>query len=137
MLSATSTQFLKTYLVFGLLVFLSLIPISFLMTDKAVIILISNACFLFFITLITGVSLIQTIESRHFRFMLALTAGTFSKLLIAPLFLYLLITQYPQNKLLIVFSFLTGYLLFTGFELFQLFRNLRPHLKKEEKSENR
>ena len=137
MLQTLTTKFLKSYLLFSLVVFMLMVPVYILVPYPPSFLVIMNAVFLFVITLVTGLALAQTFQSKHFQFMTAMTGGTFSKLLIAPLFLYFLISNFPEHAVVTVFSFLGGYLLFTGFELYQLMRNLRPHLKKEQKSENR
>ncbi len=37
---------------------------------------------------------------------------------------------FPENQLQFVFNFFALYFLFTGFEIYSLLANLRPHLKK-------
>lgn len=137
MFNKLTRHFLKAYLIFSTVIFLLFIPVYFLVPYPNGMLMFLNAAFLFLISLITGVALTQTFKSSHINFMLAMTGGTFSKLLIGPLFIFLLVSNFPEYTILTVFSFLGAYLFFTGFELFQLMRNLRPHFKKEEKSENR
>ncbi len=128
--------FSKPFLVLGLITIGLLLITKPIWKDGILMLLLYNNLFLFTITYLSGVAMVYTLMDNHTRFMFAMAGSTIGKLLLSFIYIALLVYYNEDQAFTIVASFFFFYILFTGFEVFQLFHKLRPHLKKENKSEN-
>jgi hypothetical protein len=97
-------------------------------------VLISGVIFTWLMTLVSGLVVGYTFTKAHKFFMIALVGGMLAKLLVSPLYIYVMAQLFPDSLLISTMAFLFFYLLFTGFEVYQFIRNLRPHLKKDQEN---
>ncbi len=104
---------------------------SLFLQPATLLVVAASFFFTAFLTLLSILGIAYTFNRSHQAFMVALTGGTFLKLLFGPLYIFLVYKLNPNHLTLTVLSFLGFYLLFTGFEVYQLNNNLRPHFKKE------
>lgn len=130
-------HFLKSFLIFAAIIFGGFLLTKPLWSYEDFILILGIALFLFVVNLISGLALAYTLMDKHNRFMMAMGGSTFLKIMLGLAFIGIFVTLFKGKAFTIVAAFFVFYMLFTGFEVFQLFRNLRPHLKKEQKSENR
>lgn len=95
-----------------------------------------NLAYMFVITGLSGGFMAVTFNKQHTYFMMALGGSMFLKMFLSLGYLYGMITANRSEVLIIIFSFFFFYFLFTGFEVYQIMHKLRPHLKRNETSEN-
>lgn len=127
---------LKSYLLFSLAVAV-VVALIYPFVDATQGRLIAyNLLFMFVITGISGGFLAITFNKQHTYFMGALGGSIFLKMFLSLGYLYILITTYRPEALLIIASFFLFYFLFTGFEVYQIMYKLRPQLKRNQTSEN-
>jgi len=137
MVSTYAGRFLRSYLLLGLIVFGLFLLSKGLWQAEAFLLTAYNGIFLYLINLLSGVAISYTLMDSHTRFMMAMAGSTLFKLLLSFAFIALLVKFNADQGFTIVLGFFVSYIMFTGFEVLQLFRNLRPHFKKNQNSENR
>ncbi len=125
------SSFIRNFTLVGLVV---LLVTSFFVgvLDPAIFkVTISGLIFNWLMTLISGLALGYTFTRTHAFFMGALVGGMLVKLVVSSIYIYVMGQVFPDILAVTTSAFLLFYLLFTGFEVYQLIRNLRPHLKKD------
>lgn len=124
-------QFLSAFALYGLTLSLPLMVSAWFTSRADFQLLVASFLFTGLITALAGTALASTFEGSHMAFMAALSGSMFGKLLLAGVYVFILVRQFPDSAALSVSGFLLFYLLFTGFEVYHLIRNLRPHFKKD------
>lgn len=125
------SSFIRNFTLVGLVV---LLVTSFFVgvLDPAIFkVTISGLIFNWLMTLISGLALGYTFTRTHAFFMGALVGGMLVKLVVSSIYIYVMGQVFPDILAVTTSAFFLFYLLFTGFEVYQLIRNLRPHLKKD------
>lgn len=123
--------FIRHFTLLGLAVLLFTSFFTWFLAPASFQVVISSLIFNWLMTLFSGLALGYTFTSTHAFFMAALVGGMLVKLLVSPLFIYVMDQLFPDALAVTTSAFLLFYMLFTGFEVYQLIRKLRPHLKKE------
>jgi hypothetical protein len=125
------SYFIKHFTLLGLVILLLTSGlVGFLEPDTFKVVL-SSLIFNWLMTLISGLVLGYTFTRTHAFFMGALVGGMLVKLIVSPIYIYVMDQLFPDVLAVTTSAFLLYYMLFTGFEVYQLIRNLRPHLKKD------
>ncbi len=124
-------QFLSAFAIYGLILLLPLVASAWFTSKSDFQLLMAGFLFSGLITALAGIALASTFEGSHMAFMAALAGSMFGKLLLAGVYVFVLVRQFPGSVAVSVSGFLLFYLLFTGFEVYHLIRNLHPHFKKD------
>lgn len=126
--------FIRNYTLLGLFVFLLTTIFGWYTLPDRIPVIISGLTFSWLMGIGSGLIVGYTFTKTHKFFMLALVGGMIAKLILAPIYILIMAKLYPNLLAVSTSVFLFFYLLFTGFEVYQLIRNLRPHLKKDTKN---
>jgi hypothetical protein len=126
--------FIRNFTLLGLISLILTGSLSWNTDTASFTVLISGVIFTWLMTLVSGLVVGYTFTKAHKFFMIALVGGMLAKLLVSPLYIYVMAQLFPDSLLISTMAFLFFYLLFTGFEVYQFIRNLRPHLKKDQEN---
>lgn len=110
---------------------IAILLITPLLKTGSQLVLLVTFLFTALVTFLSSLGIAFTFNKSHQAFMGALAGGMLAKLILGPLYILAIHQLYPNYLTLSVLTFLAFYLVFTGFEVYQLNTNLRPHFRKQ------